>query len=259
MMKSPIAFFDSGVGLLSVLKETKRLLPKENFVIFADQINNPYGEKSQSEIQKFAQKATKFLISNHHIKLMVLACNTATVLAIDYLRRKFKIPFIGVVPAVKPAALLSKKSRIAIMSTPATAKSRYLTTLVKNYGEDSKTLKLGCQGLEEAIEELDYNRIEKLLKKYAKKIKEFDADVVVLGCTHYPLLKPQINKILGPKIKVIDSGHAVARRIKDILQEKDLFLQTKLKDIYYTSGNPDKFSNVASSLLKYNIRAQKVF
>ena len=256
MNNNPIGFFDSGVGLISVLKETKKLLPLENFVIFADQGHNPYGEKSKVQIRKYAKDAISYLIKKHQIKMMVLACNTATVLALDFLRKHFEIPIVGTVPAVKTAYGHSKKSKIAVMSTPATAKSQYLKTLIKDHGRNAKTLKVGCFGLEEAIEILDKKRISSLSKKYTIPINKFGADVVVLGCTHYPLVKDQIRKNLTDKIKIIDSGQAIAKRVKSLLA--DNVSQKRAKDFYYTSGDSQLFSRVASTLLRSKIRAYQV-
>ena len=249
----PIAFFDSGVGLFSILKETKKILPHENFIIFADQKHHPFGEKKQSEITKFVEKAADFLIKKHKIKLMVIACNTASVSSLAQLREKFKIPFVGVVPAVKPAIEQSKSGKIAIMSTPATAKSPYLLSLINQYGDQSKTLRLSCRGLSEAIEFLDKKRINKLTKEFTSQIKKFDPDFVVLGCTHYPLIKNQIKKYLGPKIQIVDSSKSVARQIKKILEQNNESSSEKSKDIYYTTGSVKNFSDVVYKLLKYKI------
>lgn len=255
MNNSPIGFFDSGVGLLSVLKETKKLLPRENFVIFADQLHNPYGEKSPNQIKKYTHDATKFLITKHKIKMMVLACNTATVLALDYLRNKFNIPIVGTIPAVKPAFKGSKNTRVAIMSTPATAKSWYLDNLIKNFGDGIRTLKVGCVGLEEAIEYLNDEEIKKTLDFYLSKVKKFKPSALVLGCTHYPLIKNRIKRVL-PQVKIIDSGGAIARRIKDVLAQTDSLSKKKIADVYYTTGDPQIFANVASLLIKSKIEAQ---
>lgn len=256
MNNQPIGFFDSGVGQLSILIETKKLLPRENFVIFADQSHNPYGEKTQDQIKKYATDATIFLLRNNRIKILVLACNTATVLALDHLRKKFDIPIIGTVPAVKPAFSASKNKKIAIMSTPATAKSVYLADLINQFGNKNQVLTISCAGLEEAIEILDTMAIDKLLKKYLRKVKKFEADVVVLGCTHYPLIKSQIERSIGPKIKVIDSGSAIAKRIKEILEAASQLSSKYRGDIYYTTGNPKIFSKVASALLDKKIKAR---
>lgn len=252
----PIGFFDSGVGLLSILKETQKLLPYENFVVLADQGHNPYGEKSQREIQTFAREATRFLVKNHKIKMMVLACNTATVLAVESLRKIFPIPIVGVVPAIKPAAKKSEKSKIVIMSTPATAKSIYLENLIKKFSPNARVLKLGCGGMEEAIEVLDKKKIDQLIGKYTKTVKDFGADTVVLGCTHYPLIKSRIQNSLPPKTKIIDSGEAVAIRIEKILNDSKQKSVRKFNDIFYTTGDPKKFSDVTSQILGQKIQAR---
>lgn len=258
MKNNPIGFFDSGVGQLSVLKEAKKTLPKENFIVFADQANNPYGEKTRSEIQKYADAATKFLITKHQIKLMVLACNTATVLALDHLRKKFDMPFIGTVPAIKPAYKLSEAKRIAILSTTATAQSRYLKDLIRKNATEAKILKIGCDGLEDAIEILDKVEILKLIRKYTIPIKKFQADTVVLGCTHFPLFKKEISRELGKGVKVIDSGKAIAQRIKEVLISKNQLSSKKAGDLFYTTSDLRKFSTVASSLLKKKIVAKRI-
>lgn len=250
----PIAFFDSGVGLFSIVKETKKLLPTENFLIFADQANNPYGEKSQKQIRKYAKKATEFLIKKHNIKMMVLASNTSTIYTLDLLRRKFQIPFVGVVPAIKPAAKNSKKSKIVVMSTAATTKSIYLEGLIQKFAPKSQVLKISCPGLVEAIEVFDKKKIDFLLDKYTQEIVKFKADVLVLGCTHYPLVKIKIKEKL-PSILIIDSGKAVAKRIKRLLEQKNQKSTKKVKDIYYTTGNPENFSKISSRILKQPVRA----
>ena len=254
--KLPIAFFDSGVGLYSILLETKKLLPKENYIVFADQAHNPYGEKSQYQIRQFAEQATRFLIKKHRIKMMVLACNTASVLALSHLRNRFTIPIVGVVPAIKTALERTQNNKVTVMSTPATAKSKYLSGLItRNNTKRAQVQRIACQGLEEAIEILNYEKIDKLLKRFTRKIKKFRSDVVVLGCTHYPLIKNRIKKYLGPKIKIVDSGEAVAKRIKEVLIKNNSQAAKKGKAIYYTSLNPQSFSKVSSILLKRRIKA----
>jgi len=255
--KRPIGLFDSGVGGLSVLLAIKKKLPKESFVFFADQGHNPYGEKSPKQLKDLSEKITKFLVKKHDIKLLVIACNTATCYALDYLRSAFKIPIVGVVPAIKPAVSLSKKKNIVIMSTPATARSLYLKNLVANFARHSQTLRLGCEGLEESIEYLKMNKISKLLDIYASKVEKAGADVIVLGCTHFPFFKKEIKERVGSKVKVIDSGGAIAKRVAFILKKEQIAAVKKFPDVYYTTGNPEKFSKVASILLKYKVVGQK--
>jgi glutamate racemase len=258
MNSNKIALFDSGVGQLSVFLEVKKLLPQENFVIFADQKNMPYGEKSPAQIKKFVTQAVKFLISKHNVKMVILACNTATVLALNHLRKNFTIPIIGVVPAIKPAVEKSKKNRIVNMSTSATAKSPYLKNLINTYAKDSQVLKLGCPGLENAIESLNKKEIARLVKKYAIKVNGFDPDIVVLGCTHYPLIKGQIEKNLNPGIMIIDSGAAIAKQANKVLKETGQMSSVKENDIFYTTSDPVQFSKVSSTLVESNISAIKV-
>lgn len=254
---NPIGFFDSGVGQLSILKEAKKLLPTESFVVYADQLNNPLGAKTEEQIKKFVLQACSFLVKKHNIKLMVIACNSASVFGLDYLRSNLEIPVVGTVPAVKKAGRITKTQRVVIMSTPATAKSPYLDELIKNYAKWCKVLKIGCAGLEEAIETLDKKEIAINLKKYIAKVKMFKPDVVVLGCTHYPLIKDEIKKELDPTVTVIDSGTAIAKRAKRLIDEGDLFSPQQLEDIYYTTGDTEIFSQVATILMGEKIVAKK--
>ncbi|MDO8487590.1 MAG: glutamate racemase [Candidatus Curtissbacteria bacterium] len=254
--KRPIGLFDSGVGGLSVLLEIAKILPNENFIFLADQLNVPYGGKTKRELEDLTERITYFLMKKK-IKALVVACNTATCYALDYLRFNFDIPIVGVVPAVKPSAKLTKTGKIAIMSTPATAKSAYLASLIVEFGKHKNFLKLGCDGLEDAVETLDTNALEKLLDKYCAQIKKFGADVVILGCTHFPFLKEDIKKRLGPNVKVIDSGQAIARRVKYLLKRKDILSSSKDSDLFFTTGDEKEFSRVASQLLESIIKSQK--
>lgn len=254
----PIGIFDSGVGGLSILKEIKRLLPEESFVFLADQTHVPYGGKTKKELNNLCERITKFLLK-FHIKMLVVACNTASCYSIEYLRKKFSFPIVGTVPAIKPAVEISKEGKIAIMSTPATAKSSYLKNLVNKYALNKRVLILGCNGLEEAVEILDYKKINNLLDKYVPEIKEFKSDVIILGCTHFPFLKNDIKNRVGQDAKIIDSGRAIAKRVKFLLKENNSFAKEKSKELYFTTLKPKKFSQVASTLLKYRISSKKAY
>lgn len=258
MLSSKIALFDSGVGQLSVYLEAKKVLSKESFVIFADQLNIPYGEKTQQEVIKFSSQAASYLIAKYDIKMMVLACNTATVLALSHLRRNFDIPIVGVVPAIKPAVLISRNKKITVMSTQATAKSDYLEKLVTGFAGDCQVQKMGCPGLEDAIENLNEQKIENLLSNYAAEISTFDSDVVVLGCTHYPLIKRQIKNRLKNNVKIIDSGKAIAKQMKKILETKKILSDKKEEDIFLTTADPQVFSKITTKLVKSQVKAIKV-
>ncbi len=256
MDNRPIGLFDSGVGGLSILSDLKKTLPKENFIFLADQLNVPYGQKTKKELIKLTEAITQFLLK-FNIKILVVACNTASCYAIGSLRSKFDIPIVGVVPAIKPASSITKNGRIAIMSTVATAKSPYLDKLIKQFAAPFKVLKLGCSGLEDAVEVLNTGKISKLLDKYVGKIKDFDADVIILGCTHYPWLKNQIKDRINSKVSIVDSGSAVAKRVSAVLRNKNISANTKSRDLFFTTGSPIKFSEVTSILLKNKITASK--
>lgn len=250
-----IGLFDSGVGGLSVFREVKKLLPDREYIFLADQAHVPYGKKTQTELQNLSARITKFLLEKE-IGILVVACNTATCYALDYLRQMFKIPIIGVVPALKPAAKITKNNKIAVMSTPATAKSAYLKDLAMKFAQNKEVMLLGCKGLEDAVETLDRKTIKTLLDKYTKEVCDFGADTVVLGCTHYPFLKTQIKMRVGSKIRILDSGRAIAKRTKEILKGTGDNTKSRINATFYTTGNPQKFSQVASQLLKYKVSAQ---
>lgn len=256
----PIGVFDSGVGGLSVLKELIELMPKENYIFVADQINVPYGEKTKKELEKETLKVCNFLVSKNS-KIIVAACNTATCYAIDFLRARVKIPIVGTTPAIKPAVAESKSGVIGVMSTPATSKSPYLNNLIKEHAGSMKVINIGCYGLEDIIDEtgmLDSPELRRLLSKYAGPIKKAGADVIVLGCTHYPFLKPQIRKIVGKHIKLVDSGKAIAKSTSAILHETNAINDSGRKTDFYTTGEAKQFSKVASILLKKRVSARHI-
>ncbi len=258
----PIGVFDSGVGGLSILIELKKLLPNENFVFLADQKNVPYGEKSKKELVKLCTNITDYFVKNHDIKMMVIACNTATCYSIKELRKKFHIPIVGTEPAVKPAAISTKTGTIAIISTPATSKSKTIKRLIADFAIGKDVFNVGCQNLENTVEqgELASPKVKVLLGKYLGDIKNSKADRLVLGCTHYPFLRDIIQKMLGRKVKLIDSGRAIAKHTKYLLtmngfQNKQ---KGKGKTTYFTTGLASKFSMVASKLLKAKVVAFSV-
>lgn len=253
----PIGFFDSGVGGLSILKEVQKKLPYENIIFIADQKNIPYGAKSENDLKNICYKITAILV-NKDIKLLIIACNTATCYALSHLRSKFKIPIIGVVPAIKPAAKLSKNNKIAILTTPATANSKYLNDLITSFARGKKVITISCLGLEEHIENLNKKYIKKFVNQYSKTIKNFGADIAVLGCTHYPLIKKDFQKSFTKAIKIIDSSKAITSQIKIILSKTNSFSNKKIEDAFFTTGDSTKFSVMASLFLGKNINAKNI-
>ncbi len=250
MNNQPIGIYDSGVGGLSVLKELKKLLPKESFVYVADQKYVPYGGKTTKELHRLSSDMVKFLLSKR-VKIVVVACNTSTVHSISYLRKKFKLPIIGTVPVIKTLVNITKTKKTAVFSTPATARSAYLTRLINKFARGIKVYKAGGTGLEDLIEEGDIysEKIKKILKKHLLPLKEKGVDTIALGCTHYPFLRDQIEKLVGDKMQIVDSGGAVARRTKEILIKNKILANKKDKDYYYTTGDKKKFEIALNKLL----------
>lgn len=219
----PIGFFDSGVGGTSIWKEVLSLLPQENTIYLSDSKNAPYGEKSTEEIRTLCIKNTEFLLKKN-CKLIVVACNTATTNAIAYLRATYKIPFIGIEPAIKPAALNTQTNIIGILATKGTLSSKLFEKTANSIRKDIIIKETIGKGLVELIEGGKLNSLEmkRLLSSYITPMLSAKIDVLVLGCTHYPYLIPQIKKITKNNLKIIDSGEAVAKQTKAILTQNNL-------------------------------------
>lgn len=258
-MENSIGIFDSGVGGLSVWREIKKLIPKSSLIYFSDSAHVPYGEKRPKQLMELSKQICKFLLGKN-AKIIVIACNTATAYCIQKLRNEFDLPFVGTVPPVKPAAAASKTGKIAIMATPATIKSHYLSNLISNFANGVKILKIPAYGLEDQVEEGKINRKKTvfLLTKYLKPAVSAEVDGLALGCTHYPFLLPQIKKITKNKLKIFDPAPAVAAQVKRVLIKNGLFPNFGEVDLFYTTGDPKQFSLLASKLLKRKITAEKI-
>ncbi|WP_036382608.1 glutamate racemase [Muricauda sp. MAR_2010_75] len=226
-MHGPIGIFDSGVGGTSIWKEIKKMLPHENTIYLADSANAPYGEKSKEEILQLSIKNTEFLLQQD-CKLIVVACNTATTNAIDYLRTHYNVPFIGIEPAIKPAALHTKTKKVGVLATQGTLSSSLFHNTSKLFAEGITVVEQEGKGLVELIESGQINSVvtRGLLLSFLRPMLEQDIDCLVLGCTHYPYLIPLLQDILPDHISIIDSGEAVARQTKAVL-EKNQLLNTK--------------------------------
>ena len=235
-----IGLFDSGIGGTSIWKEVNHLLPNENYIYLADSKNAPYGEKSKEEIIYLSIKNTELLLHNN-AKLIIVACNTATTNAIKVLREKFDIPFIGIEPAIKPAALHSKTHIIGVLATKGTINSELFHKNVANH-PDVKIIEQIGYGLVPLIEEgkLNSDEINSLLESYLLPMLDKNIDYLVLGCTHYPYLIPLIKKIIPNTVTIIDSGEAVARQTKKLLEQHQLIntYNKKGKTLFYTNSNP---------------------
>lgn len=253
-MNKPIGILDSGVGGLTIWREIVRELPKESTVYIADSKNIPYGAKSSKEINRLARKLVQFLLKKD-VKLIVVACNTITVTCLDRLRAEFpQIPIVGTVPVVKTAAEKTKKGKIGILSTVRTAKSRYQKNLIKKFAGDLEVLNLGTDKLVPLIEKGESvdQVLENELSPFINQV-----DVLALGCTHFPLIKDKIQKILGPKVLVLDSGPAIARQVRRVLSNNNILSSSKADRFFFTTGDDKSFNKILKSL-KYNGKAERI-
>jgi glutamate racemase len=221
---SPIGVFDSGVGGISVLKHIHTLLPNEDLMYVADSKFAPYGNKTPEFIQERAVWIADFLIAKG-AKALVVACNTATAAAVDLLRQKYHLPIIGMEPAVKPAAAASKTGVIGVLATSGTLKSAQFAALLEHYGQQVEVVTQACHGLVECVErgELDSTATQDLLASYVQPLIAAGADTIVLGCTHYPFVRPLIENLVGDDVVLIDTGAAVAKELKRRLEDTRLF------------------------------------
>lgn len=235
-----IGIFDSGVGGTSIFKEIYSLLPLEQTIYLADSKNAPYGLKPKEEIIQLCFKNTDLLLEMG-CKIIVVACNTATTNAIEELRENYDIQFIGIEPAIKPAILQSKEQRIGILATRGTLSSELFNQTSVLFARTTKIIEVEGNGLVELIEAGKENDEEtlNLLKILLKPLLKNRIDHLVLGCSHYPYLVPQLKKILPPHVKIIDSGKAVAQQTKVVLKASDKLAKTQQKaPVFYTNKNP---------------------
>jgi glutamate racemase len=239
MQNNPIGIFDSGVGGTSIWKEIHALLPWENTIYLADSKNAPYGHKTRDEIIALSIKNTEKLLDLNS-KIIVVACNTATTNAIAVLRAKYKVPIIGIEPAIKPAALNTQSKQIGILATKGTLQSSLFSKTSELYAQNITVTEVVGEGLVKLIESgaLHSQEMTALLTKYLKPMLDAKIDHLVLGCSHYPYLIPQIRKILPTNVLIIDSGEAVARQTKAVLKENGLLQPTEVKasNTFYTNA-----------------------
>ncbi|MHC1702661.1 MAG: glutamate racemase [Tenuifilaceae bacterium] len=248
----PIGIFDSGAGGISVFQELIKVLPLESFVYFADSANCPYGSKSHSKIIELSSAIADFLISQN-CKVIVVACNTATAGAIDWLRANYDIPFIGMEPAIKPASLNTKTKSIGVLATAGTFKGRLYLETSRKYASDVNVCYQVGEGLVELVEQgkMDSVEAEKLLLKYIQPMLDCSIDQLVLGCTHYPFFKPLLRRILTKDVDIIDPAHAVAKQTERVLNENNINVsKDSINQLYtfYSSGDSGILKTLLASL-----------
>ncbi|OAB28094.1 glutamate racemase [Flavobacterium fryxellicola] len=248
----PIGIFDSGIGGTSIWSAIHQLLPNEKTIYLADSKNAPYGQKSKEEIIALSMKNTEFLLEMN-CKLIVVACNTATTNAIQELRLKYDVPFIGIEPAIKPAVTNSKTQIIGILATQGTLNSELFHKTIAKY-QDTQIIEQVGHGLVQLIENGEINSPEmtQLLHSYLTPMIKANIDYLVLGCSHFPYLIPQIKKILPEHIQIIDSGQAVAKQTQKILAERIGFSSAeKTEPIFYTNINSKVLKEILEN--KYTV------
>ena len=225
MNNNPIGVYDSGFGGLSVWRELHRALPRESLIYLGDGKNCPYGNKSEEQIRELAERAVGDLVERG-CKMVVVACNTATAAAIEYLRERFShIPIVGLEPAVKPACAMTRSKVVGVMATERSLAGRKFLSTLERYGQGVEVLKVVGEGFVEAVEAdaEQEPRTEELVRRAVEPMIERGADVIVLGCTHYPFLGDVIRRVVGDReVAVIDSGEAVEKRVESLLDKFDL-------------------------------------
>ena len=255
--QAPIGIFDSGLGGLTVFEEIQALLPHENLLYIADSAFAPYGNKDSAIIVQRACMLADFLIQTQSIKALVVACNTATAAAIQTLRKRLDIPVIGMEPALKPAVDVTNTGVVGVLATENTLESDRFSHLLDAHQHRARIITQPCFGWVEAVEQgaLDADATRQLVLKYVQPLMEADVDTIVLGCTHYPLLEPIIREIVGEQMHILSTGVAVAKQVKNQLDEKSILNQQteQGEELFWTSGDAQQVSAMASLLFQRDI------
>lgn len=259
---NPIGVFDSGVGGLSVLRAIRELLPSQPVIYLADQAHVPYGVRSLEEVRQFSHAVTRYLLTMG-CRLIVVACNTASVASLKSLREEFpNILFVGMEPAVKPAAEQTHSRVVGVLATYATFQGQMYNSVVERFTQGVTLLQDHCPGLVAQIERGEFNSptTEKILRNALEPMMEKGVDTVVMGCTHYPFVIPLIKKITGPDVQVIDPAPAIARQVKRLLESRGWMhpAEPVAGVKFITTGDAEEFSRLLPLFINENARVLKV-
>jgi len=259
----PIGVFDSGVGGLSVLRAIWKELPLERTIYLADQTHVPYGIRSLDEVRSFSNGITQFFLS-FHVKLIVIACNTASAAALNWLRRIYpQTTFVGMEPAVKPAAETTQTGAVCVLATPATFQGALYASVVERFASNVKIYQRTCPDLVPQIELglIDDAKTRQILENALLPLLNNNIDKIVLGCTHYPFVIPVIQEIVGDSVNIIDPAPAIARQVHRVLKGKGLLVnnssQRDKKFGYFTTGNPQELEGILFQLLGIKTNVEK--
>ncbi len=247
----PIGLFDSGVGGLSVLRHVHQLLPDEQLIYVADSAYMPYGSQSPQLIRQRCHRMADFFVQ-HHAKAVVVACNTATAVAVESLRERYSLPIIGMEPAVKPAVESSRSGIIGVLATSGTLASEKFSRLVQRFDSHAEVIFQPGEGLVELVEagELSGKRVRECLQQCLSPLLSRNIDVLVLGCTHYPFLAPLIREIVGEGISILDTGSAIASELKRQLQRTNALSEKRASGAvqFYSSGDVERLVPIIDQL-----------
>ena len=260
---SPIGVFDSGVGGLTVAREIMRNLPNERIVYFGDTARVPYGNKSRETVIRYSRQITRFL-KTKKVKAIVIACNTASALALDTLEQEVDIPIIGVVkPGAQTALSVTKNHRIGVIATESTINSQLYPSLIREQEPQSIVLGKACPLFVPLVEEgwTKDDITEQVARKYLAELLEQDIDTLIMGCTHYPLLRTLLKKVVGEKVELVNPAYETAISLGRLLQEKELNCLEESPDAgkhqFYSSDAPDRFCTFADTILPYHVTEAK--
>src|SRR5215211_6579417 len=251
---SPIGIFDSGIGGISVLRAIREQMPAESVIYFGDQGHIPYGLRTMEQIRNFSEAITGFLLAQD-AKIIVVACNTASAAALKHLRQKFPtIQFVGMEPAVKPAAEHTHTRKVGVLATPATFQGALYASVVERFAKGVELFQSTCLGLVQQIEQgnLEGEETRRILENSLLPMLEKNIDTVVLGCTHYPFVIPLIQQIVGENVRVIDPAPAVAKQVRRVLEMMKFKSPPNGRGEvrFYTSGEPEKLKSLLPVLLE---------
>jgi glutamate racemase len=261
MIAHPVGVFDSGVGGLSVLRAIRRELPGEDLVYVGDAGFAPYGDRTPDFVRERSAAVVERLIDKG-AKAIVVACNTATGCAVESLRARFELPIVAIEPAVKPASSRTRSGVVGVLATSGTLASPNLSRLVNKHGVDVRILVQPCPGLSTQVERGDFDGpgTRALVERYVRPLKEQGADVLVLGCTHYPFLREVIQDIAGPHVELIDPADAVARELRRRLEQAHLLAGQDRQgtQAFWTTGDPEQAMLVMSHLLGHPVVVERL-
>lgn len=260
MNNAPIGIFDSGLGGLTILKALQKTLPAERLIYFGDTANVPYGSKSRETVTRFSRDIAQFL-EQKGVKLIIVACNTASALALTRLRKTCRVPVLGVIePGAQKAVRSSRGGRIAVLGTEATVKSGAYRQQILKLAPHAKVSQVPCPLFVPLVEEgWSKNPVTRLIAaQYLKPLAKTQADTVILGCTHYPVLKPVIANVLGKQVQLVDSAQTLAQEVKNYLISHDEQAQGRGSLTIYASDAPERFKHLAKHILGTRLKTVRL-